>query len=271
MATVAPRPLLICQAVKDRLFPIKGVREVYYRAREVYKAFGAEDNIELHEDYGPHSYAEAIRVGSDTVLRQAPQGRRAEAVRVLHGLHHRRGRGERSASCVPGRQAARGHRDARHALRRDVGGICRDVKRPQQRAAYRAYRDKGAGASRGDDGPAGRSCRGSTSRSTRGDRVMGADTAVLIHERARHRHPVGPHRAARRGASRVVLYVDAAGKAKRRRAARGARCSWRAARQSCRWTFAARARRRASCRAKRAIHAQPVHHARAAHIDDARV
>jgi cephalosporin-C deacetylase-like acetyl esterase len=63
MATVAPRPLLISQSVKDRLFPIKGAREVVHRAREVYRAFGAPDNISIWEDYGPHSYSAAIRTG----------------------------------------------------------------------------------------------------------------------------------------------------------------------------------------------------------------
>ncbi len=61
MATVAPRPLLIVSAIKDRLFPIKGVREVYYRAREVYRAFDAADMIDVAEDYGPHSYSSASR------------------------------------------------------------------------------------------------------------------------------------------------------------------------------------------------------------------
>jgi len=63
MATVAPRPLLICQSVKDRLFPIKGAREVVNRAREVYRAYGVPENIDIHEDYGPHSYAMSVRVG----------------------------------------------------------------------------------------------------------------------------------------------------------------------------------------------------------------
>ncbi len=62
VATVAPRPLLVVQAIKDRLFPIKGAREVYYRAREVYRAFGVPENIGLAEDYGPHSYASLSRV-----------------------------------------------------------------------------------------------------------------------------------------------------------------------------------------------------------------
>jgi len=62
MATVAPRPLLISQSVKDRLFPIKGAREVVNRAREVYRAFEAPENIDIFEDYGPHSYSGAIRI-----------------------------------------------------------------------------------------------------------------------------------------------------------------------------------------------------------------
>ncbi|MHC4714548.1 MAG: alpha/beta hydrolase family protein, partial [Planctomycetota bacterium] len=62
MATVAPRPLLLVQAIKDRLFPIAGTRDLYYRAREVYKAFDVPGNIEVAEDYGPHSYSEAARI-----------------------------------------------------------------------------------------------------------------------------------------------------------------------------------------------------------------
>jgi len=61
IATVAPRPLLLVSAMKDRLFPIKGVREVYYRAREVYRAFDAAGSIDVAEDYGPHSYSSASR------------------------------------------------------------------------------------------------------------------------------------------------------------------------------------------------------------------
>jgi len=63
MATVAPRPLLVSQSVKDRLFPIKGAREVVNRAREVYRAYGLPNNIDIAEDYGPHSYSAAIRIG----------------------------------------------------------------------------------------------------------------------------------------------------------------------------------------------------------------
>lgn len=138
MATVAPRPLLISQSVKDRLFPIKGAREVVNRAREVYRAYGVPGNIDIHEDYGPHSYAMSVRVGvvrwfdkflkgiepkpldayedyttieheSSEVLQAFPSGRMPKGVDTLDSLF------EQASEGLP------------------------NVKRPRTRTAYRPY------------------------------------------------------------------------------------------------------------------------------------
>jgi len=55
-ALIAPRPLLICSADRDDLYPIDAIKEVYEKIRKVYKLFNCEENVQLVTTPGPHSY-----------------------------------------------------------------------------------------------------------------------------------------------------------------------------------------------------------------------
>ncbi len=61
-ALVAPRPLLISNSDKDRIFPLDGVVDVYFKTRRIYKLLGAEDKIGLHITEGPHKDTQNLRV-----------------------------------------------------------------------------------------------------------------------------------------------------------------------------------------------------------------
>ena len=58
---IAPRPLLICAGIRDSIFPIVGAREVYDRAREIYRLYDAEEKIAIAEEYVPHGYHQPMR------------------------------------------------------------------------------------------------------------------------------------------------------------------------------------------------------------------
>lgn len=59
---VAPRPLLISNTDKDRIFPLDGVVDVYSKARQIYKLLDAERNIGLQITEGPHKDTQNLRV-----------------------------------------------------------------------------------------------------------------------------------------------------------------------------------------------------------------
>lgn len=63
-ALVAPRPLLICNTDKDRIFPLDGVYAVYASTRQLYKALGAEGKIGLQIAEGPHMDMQALNTGA---------------------------------------------------------------------------------------------------------------------------------------------------------------------------------------------------------------
>ena len=54
-AMVAPRPLLISNTDKDRIFPLEGVLRTHEKVRRIYKLHGAEKNLGLHITEGPHA------------------------------------------------------------------------------------------------------------------------------------------------------------------------------------------------------------------------
>jgi cephalosporin-C deacetylase-like acetyl esterase len=54
-AMVAPRPLLISNTDKDRIFPLEGVLRTHEKVRKIYKLHGAEKNLGLHITEGPHA------------------------------------------------------------------------------------------------------------------------------------------------------------------------------------------------------------------------
>lgn len=61
-ALVAPRPLLISNTDKDRIFPLDGVVDVYNKTRRIYEMLDATDNIGLTIVEGPHSDTQPLRV-----------------------------------------------------------------------------------------------------------------------------------------------------------------------------------------------------------------
>ncbi len=61
-ALVAPRPLLISNSDKDRIFPLDGVVEVYTKVRKLYEIYGALDKIGLQITEGPHKDTQELRV-----------------------------------------------------------------------------------------------------------------------------------------------------------------------------------------------------------------
>lgn len=61
-ALVAPRPLLISNTDKDRIFPLDGVVDVYNKAKRIYKLYDKVENIGLHICEGPHSDTQELRI-----------------------------------------------------------------------------------------------------------------------------------------------------------------------------------------------------------------
>ncbi|MCB1236016.1 MAG: hypothetical protein KDM91_13180, partial [Verrucomicrobiae bacterium] len=61
-ALVAPRPLLIANTDKDRIFPLDGVVDVYDGARRIYELNGAGDKIGLALYEGGHADTQPLRV-----------------------------------------------------------------------------------------------------------------------------------------------------------------------------------------------------------------
>ena len=61
-ALVAPRPLLISNTDKDRIFPLDGVVDVYTRTKKIYKFYDADDKLGLHITEGPHKDTQELRV-----------------------------------------------------------------------------------------------------------------------------------------------------------------------------------------------------------------
>lgn len=59
---IAPRPLLILNTDKDRIFPLDGVVDVYSQTRKVYEKLDAENQIGLAMYEGPHKDTQPLRV-----------------------------------------------------------------------------------------------------------------------------------------------------------------------------------------------------------------
>ncbi|MHC1763897.1 MAG: alpha/beta hydrolase family protein [Verrucomicrobiia bacterium] len=53
-ALVAPRPLLICNSDKDSIFPLDGVVRLHSKVAQIYKLYGATNNLGLLITEGPH-------------------------------------------------------------------------------------------------------------------------------------------------------------------------------------------------------------------------
>ena len=63
-ALVAPRPLLISNTDKDRIFPLDGVVDVYFKSRRIYELYDALDHIGLNIAEGPHQDTQELRVNA---------------------------------------------------------------------------------------------------------------------------------------------------------------------------------------------------------------
>ena len=59
-ALIAPRTLIVVGGKEDEIFPIDGVRAVYQRAKEIFKAADAENNCMLIETEEAHYWCEDI-------------------------------------------------------------------------------------------------------------------------------------------------------------------------------------------------------------------
>jgi hypothetical protein len=60
-ALIAPRPLLIANTDKDKIFPLDGVVDVYDKTRRIYELLGAGDKIGLAITEGPHKDTQPLR------------------------------------------------------------------------------------------------------------------------------------------------------------------------------------------------------------------
>ena len=63
-ALVAPRPLLIANSDKDRIFPLDGVVDVYAKVRKIYRLYDASDKLGLYITEGPHKDTQELRIGA---------------------------------------------------------------------------------------------------------------------------------------------------------------------------------------------------------------
>jgi dienelactone hydrolase len=61
-ALIAPRPLLIGNTDKDRLFPLDGVVRLYEKARAIYRLYGATNHLGLLITEGPHEDTQDLQV-----------------------------------------------------------------------------------------------------------------------------------------------------------------------------------------------------------------
>lgn len=58
----APRPLLLSNTDKDRIFPLDGVVRIHDKLRKIYALYGAEDKLGLLITEGPHQDTQQLRV-----------------------------------------------------------------------------------------------------------------------------------------------------------------------------------------------------------------
>lgn len=61
-ALVAPRPLLISNSDKDRIFPLEGVVEIHRQVRHIYNLYGEGDQLGLQITEGPHKDTQELRI-----------------------------------------------------------------------------------------------------------------------------------------------------------------------------------------------------------------
>ncbi len=73
-ALVAPRPLLISNTDRDRIFPLEGVIRTHARVREIYGLYGANERLGLQITAGPHRDTQELRIHAFRWLNQHLRG-----------------------------------------------------------------------------------------------------------------------------------------------------------------------------------------------------
>ncbi|MDZ4849530.1 MAG: prolyl oligopeptidase family serine peptidase, partial [Pirellulaceae bacterium] len=61
-ALVAPRPLLICNSDKDRIFPLDGIVRLHAKVRKIYDLYDAPDKLGLLITEGPHKDTQELQL-----------------------------------------------------------------------------------------------------------------------------------------------------------------------------------------------------------------
>ncbi len=61
-ALVAPRPLLISNTDKDRIFPLEGVVRLHSQVRDIYRLYGKDDHLGLQITEGPHLDTQELHI-----------------------------------------------------------------------------------------------------------------------------------------------------------------------------------------------------------------
>lgn len=61
-ALVAPRPLLLANSDKDRIFPLDGVQRIHAKVKRIYDLYGAQDRLGLLITEGPHSDTQDLQL-----------------------------------------------------------------------------------------------------------------------------------------------------------------------------------------------------------------
>ena len=98
-ALVAPRPLLISNTDRDRIFPLEGVVRTHALARKIYRLYDADEKLALQITAGPHKDTQELRIhafrwfdyylkdGLDRLIEKpAVKFFEPEDLRVLHEL-----------------------------------------------------------------------------------------------------------------------------------------------------------------------------------------
>ena len=61
-ALIAPRPLLLGNSDKDKLFPLDGVLRLYWKTRRIYELYGASNHLGLLITEGPHKDTQDLQL-----------------------------------------------------------------------------------------------------------------------------------------------------------------------------------------------------------------
>lgn len=61
-ALVAPRPLLLSNTDRDRIFPLEGVIRTHHYVREIYRLYGANEQFALQITAGPHADTQELHI-----------------------------------------------------------------------------------------------------------------------------------------------------------------------------------------------------------------